>query len=90
MKRNELLLTDRKRFKINVINYNKEINLQITPFLKTIGIDSEYKVYKEDYNATRNDLGKIIKTIPILIFNDTKHKNDKIDFNISIEGRKKY
>ncbi len=90
MKRNELLLIDRKRFKINVINYNKEINLQITPFLKTIRIDSEYIVYKVDKNATRNYLDKIIKTNPILIFNDTKHKNDKIDFNISIEGRKKY
>ena len=91
MKKSELFLTDRNRFKIDVINYNnKEINLQITPFLKTIGIDSEYKVYKIDFNETRNDLGKLIKTNPILIFNDKKHKNDKIDFNVPIEGRKKY
>ena len=91
IKKNDLNLIDSKRFKIDVTNFNsKEIHLIINPFLKTIGIDSEYKVYKVDYNETRNDLGKLIKTEPILIFNDIKKGNNKLDFIVPIEGRKKY
>jgi len=91
IKKNDLNLIDSKRFKIDVTNFNsKEIHLIINPFLKTIGIDSEYKVYKVDYNETRNDLGKLIKTQPILIFNDIKKGNNKLDFIVPIEGRKKY
>ena len=91
IKKNDLNLIDSKRFKIDVTNFNsKEIHLIINPFLKTIGIDSEYKVYKVDYNETRNDLGKLIKTQPIVIFNDIKKGNNKLDFIVPIEGRKKY
>ena len=91
IKKNDLNLIDGTRFKIDVINFNsKEITLRINPFLKTIGIDSEYKVYRVDYNETRNDLGKLIKTEPVLIFNDIKKGNNKLDFIVPIEGRKKY
>ena len=91
IKKNDLNLLDKKRFKIDVTNFNdKEIHLVINPFLKTIGINSEYKVYRVDYNETRNDLGKLIKNEPVLIFNDIKQGNNKINFNIPINGRKKY
>ncbi len=89
IKKSELNLVEGNKFDINIVNKNeKEVEFSISPFLKSIGVDSEYNIYRCELND-KNDLNEIIKSKPLSSFYDANAK-DKISFKVPVESKKKY
>ncbi len=89
IKKSELNLVEGNKFDINIVNKNeKEVEFSISPFLKSIGVDSEYNIYRCELND-KNDLNEIIKSKPLSSFYDANSK-DKISFKVPVESKKKY
>ena len=86
----QLNLVDNSKFEIKVENKKeKNIELSISPFLKSIEIDSEYNVYMQEL-TNKSDLNEILQTKPVSTFYDASAKEDKIKFTLPLEEKKKY
>ena len=89
IKKSELNLVEGNKFDINIVNKNeKEVEFSISPFLKSININSEYNVYRCELND-KIDLNEIIQNKPLSSFYDANAK-DKISFKVPVESKKKY
>ena len=90
VKKDELYLVNNNKFVINFENkLEKEIELSISPFVKSVNISSEYNVYRTELNNLTN-VYKVIKEQPITSFYDANLKNDKITFKVPVDVTKKY
>ena len=90
IKKDELYLVKNNKFVINVENkHEKEIELSVSPFVKSININSEYNVYKTELNNLTN-INSLIKENPVTSFYDANVKTDKINFKIPVDVKNKY
>ncbi len=77
-------------FKIQVDKKKKdELDLSIYPFLKSVGVNSEYNVYITDLNEKTN-LDYLLKTKPFKVFYDSDLKDERIRFSVPVVEQGKY
>ena len=90
IKTDELNLVNNNKFVINFENkLEKEIELSISPFIRTINISSEYNVYITELNNLTN-VNTIIKENPLTSFYDANVNNEKITFKVPVDVTKKH